>query len=297
MLQCFVALTLAVQFPLFGQEEHPGHLKVLFIGNSYTAANDLPSMVELLADAAGGRKIHTDRHLVGGCTLERHVKEKKAIDKIRAEKWDVVVLQEQSLRPVIDRRSMHEYARPLDAEIEQRGAKTVFYMTWARQHIPEMQEGADPAESPEYARAMYNISGAEKSTDYETWCQQQEVGLQGGLNGSYLDIANELAAEIAPVGIAWKKALAADPPFVLHRPDKSHPNPTGTYLAACVFYSTLLGKSPVGLPGTIEKNGKVLIDLPDEQARRLQEIAWETVREKDASVCRTPRLYRLHFKK
>src|SRR5271165_4979908 len=32
-------------------------LKVLFIGNSYTYVNDLPSLIEGLADAAGGRKI------------------------------------------------------------------------------------------------------------------------------------------------------------------------------------------------------------------------------------------------
>ena len=31
-------------------------LKVLFIGNSYTYVNDLPSLIVGLADAAGGRK-------------------------------------------------------------------------------------------------------------------------------------------------------------------------------------------------------------------------------------------------
>jgi hypothetical protein len=73
-------------------------------------------------------------------------------------------------------------------------------------------------------------------------------------------------------------ALAADPPFVLHRPDKSHPNPTGTYLAACVFHATLLDANPVGLPGKINYGGKVLADIPDDQAKRLQEIAWEVVK-------------------
>ena len=50
--------------------------------------------------------------------MEKHVKDQKAIDKIRAEKWDVVALQEHSLRPVIDRQSMYEYARLLDAEVK-----------------------------------------------------------------------------------------------------------------------------------------------------------------------------------
>ena len=66
--------------------------------------------------------------------------------------------------------------------------------------------------------------------------------------------------------------------FVLHRPDKSHPNPTGTYLAACVFYATLFDKSPVGLPAQIKSGGKLLVELSTDEAKRLQEIAWETVR-------------------
>lgn len=257
-----------------GQDAPTAPLKVLFIGNSYTSVNDLPAMVAALAKAAGGREIEVGRQLVGGCTLERHVNERKALDKIRAAEWDVVVLQEQSLRPLIDRKSMHEYARVLDAEIKQQGAKTVFYLTWARQHIPDMQEGADPARSPEYAKAMYQISGAAKTTDFQDWCQRQAVGLQGGLNGSYLDIAKDLRADVAPVGIAWKMALAADPPFVLHRSDKSHPNPVGTYLAACVFYATLLDANPVGLPGKILQGDKTLADIPADQAKQLQEIAW-----------------------
>ena len=138
-----------------------------------------------------------------------------------------------------------------------------------------MQEGADPGKSPEYVKAMYGISGAAKTTDLETWLQQQRTGLAGGLNGAYLDIAKELGAEVAPVGIAWKMALNADPPFVLHRSDKSHPNPTGTYLAACVFYATLLDKSPVGLPDEVKQGDKVLVSIPGDQAKRLQEIAWE----------------------
>ena len=296
-----LALLLFFQGLTNGQGPDPAPLKVLFIGNSYTAANNLPAMLEGLADAAGGRKIHTDRHLVGGCTLERHVHEKRAIDKIRSEMWDVVVLQEQSLRPVLDRQSMHKYARLLDAEIRRKGAKTVFYLTWARQHIPDMQEGAAPATSPEFARAMYHVSGSAKASDFESWCKQHKAGLQGGLNGAYLDIAKELGAKVAPVGIAWKTALGADPKLVLHRPDKSHPNPTGTYLAACVFCTTLLDENPVGLPGEIKRSDKVLVRIPNDEAKRLQEIAWRAVQEvphnrAGAAVCADePRAVRFIF--
>ena len=275
------AVLLIAHVPLVGQETPPAPLKVLFIGNSYTYVNDLPAMIVGLAEAAGGRKIEVDGHLVGGCTLEKHVKDQKALDKIHAAKWDVVVLQEHSLQPIIDRDSMYRNARILDEEIKKRGARTVFYLTWARQHIPEMLYGsasAKPPESVEYLKAMHQISGVAKSIDLEAWRKRAIDGLAWGLNGAYLDIAKELGARVAPVGVAWKMALTADPPFVLHSPDKSHPNPTGTYLAACVFYATLLDANPVGLPGKIKHGDKVSVNIPDEQAKRLQEFAWAAVK-------------------
>lgn len=251
-------------------------LRVLFVGNSYIYVNDLPSLVEGLADAAGGRKVQTDQYVVGAYTLEQQANDKEAIAKIRERKWDIVVLQENSLQPILNRESMHEYARVLDVEIKRLGAKTVFYLTWARQNIPQMQDGA---ESSDYAKPLYQMTGATGRISFEQWCQQHKSGLAGGLNGAYFDIAKELHAQVAPVGMAWKKALAQNSDLVLHQADKSHPAFKGSYLAACVFYATLLGKSPVGLPGELTKGGKVLGRVEPGEARMLQEIAWQTVQE------------------
>lgn len=274
---------LGVMNATIAQAESGAPLKVLFIGNSYTSVNNLPGVLAGLADAAGGRKIETDRHLFGGCTFERHVKEKKAIEKIKSKKWDVVVLQEQSLMPVIAPQQTLKYARILAAEIKQQGAKPVFYLTWARQHIPEMQTGADPDESPAYAKAMYNVSGASKYAELDAWVQGSQAGLRSGLNGTYFTAAKETNATVAPVGIVWKNALAADPDLVLHQRDKSHPSQAGTYLAACVFYATLLKKSPVGLPGAIKQGKRTIANIPVSQAKQLQQIAWDTVRKSMSS--------------
>ena len=254
-------------------------MKVLFIGNSYTSVNDLPSLVKALANAAGGQTIESDQYLPGGYSFEQQARDEKALEKIRGRKWDVVVLQEQSLFPILNRKSMHKYARILHEEISKQRAKTVFYLTWARQDIPQMQDGADPATSPDYARAMFQLIGLNKATDFEALCKQHKAGLAGGLNGAYFDIAKELNATVAPVGMAWKKALAADPKLVLHQPDKSHPNPQGSYLAACVFYATLFDKSPVGLPGELKKGNRVLVQVAPDEAAALQKIAWQTVQE------------------
>jgi len=73
--------------------------------------------------------------------------------------------------------------------------------------------------------------------------------MQDSLTAAYKGIADSLDSWIAPVGEAWRFALQ-NSAMVLHGSDNSHPNLNGSYLAACVFYSCIFGKSPVGLPFT-----------------------------------------------
>jgi hypothetical protein len=114
------------------------------------------------------------------------------------------------------------------------------YLTWARQHIPEMQEV---------------------------------------LNNAYFTLARKLGATVAPVGMAWQKALKANPALRLHKRDKSHPTLLGSYLAACVFYATLFQTSPIGLTGTMIDDNDKILNLRKNDARFLQSTAWETVRD------------------
>jgi len=243
-------------------------LRVLFIGNSYTYFNNLPQMVAGLARAAHQPKqLEAEMVTVGGATLKSLWEGGKALEVLKGGKWDYVVLQEQSTLGLIqmaneaprinDPKTFHEYARRFDAEIKKAGAKTVFYLTWARQNAPQTQ---------------------------------------AALTDAYLNIAKELNAIVAPVGIAWENALKSNPQLALHREDKGHPTPTGSYLAACVLYATIYGKSPEGLPGQIigiqidhtgriisdqdENKGQAeLVNLSPEQAAMLQKIAWQTVQQ------------------
>lgn len=185
--------------------------RVLFVGNSYTYCNDLPGTVSRLAAAAEPPvRIETGHVTRGGWSLEKHWAGGGAQERIRRGGWDVVVLQDKSTGPIDEPgpESMKAHARKFHAEIEKIGAKTVFYMTWARQHRPAMIEA---------------------------------------LAKHYEEIADELGAAVAPVGRAWQRALAARPGLALHVEDRSHPNELGTYLAACVFYATLTGRDPRGL--------------------------------------------------
>jgi prepilin-type N-terminal cleavage/methylation domain-containing protein len=205
--------------------------RVLFIGNSYTLANDLPNLIATLARAAGDAPAFTyDSQLVGGATLQQHWNDGIALGKIRQGNWDFVVLQEQSQTPLFNEDAFDQYATLFDAEIKKQGAITLFFMTWARQSLPQTQ---------------------------------------AGLTRAYTNIAQKLHGEVAPVGSAWRNSLTSKPTLVLHDSDGSHPNPAGSYLAACVFYGHIYGKSPSGLPPQLT--------VSPTDAAWLQGIAWQTV--------------------
>jgi hypothetical protein len=206
-------------------------IRVLFIGNSFTYYNDLPKMVAELAEAVGQQPLHYESETPGGYTLERHWQDRKAVPRIQSGHWDFVVLQDQSEMPLLRRDAMVEYGKKFDAEIKKQQAKTILYETWALQNKPDQQTAISKA---------------------------------------YEGLSRELNARLAPVGNAWQTALGSDKNLVLHDNDWKHPNATGTYLAACVFYSTFYGKSPEGLPGRIG-------GLTNNEAQRLQAIAWNAV--------------------
>lgn len=191
------------------KNQSPEHtIKVLFIGNSYTYENNLPSLITgLAATAPKPKSLETKMVAVGGATLKKHWENRTALEVLKQGSWDYVVLQEQSMLPIVNPQEMYKYARLFDAEIKKIGAETVFFLTWARQNLPENQKN---------------------------------------LTDAYISIAKELNAIVAPVGISWQTALKQYPDMILHDRDRSHPNLEGSYLAACVFYATFYRESPVG---------------------------------------------------
>ena len=211
---------------------------VLFIGNSYTSNHDLPGMVAGLAATTDlPTKLNVEADLADGATLEDHWGAPSVRDRIRERQWDFVVLQERSLRPLEKPDRMEKYAKLLDAEIRKRGAKTVFYLTWAREETPKAQKE---------------------------------------LNRVYFGIAKRLKALVVPVGPAWARVRRERPKLKLFAYDGSHPTPAGTYLAACVFFAVLTGRSPVGLPAKVVYRDRTLVELKPAVANYLQKAAWKT---------------------
>ncbi|HJZ93598.1 MAG TPA: hypothetical protein VKE40_22170 [Gemmataceae bacterium] len=186
-------------------------LKVLFVGNSFTARNDLSGLIAQLA-AARGRTLDHRLISVGGASLRRHWNAGAALRAIQGGHYSAVVLQEQSTLPVKNAARMHENVRLFADAIKDVGARTILYMTWARRNQPESQEA---------------------------------------ITDAYTGIGRELGATVAPVGRAWQDVLRRHDRLVLHDRDQSHPTLAGSYLAACVFLAVLFKESPIGIESDV----------------------------------------------
>ena len=215
--------------------------RVLFIGNSYTYVNDLPTLVAGLA-RAGGHPIETGMAAEGGWTLADHVTSSATQAKLSSARWDVAVLQEQSEIPAIGAfrtAQMYPAARELARAVRLAGARPMFFLTWAH------RDGWPENGLPDYAR------------------------MQEAIDQGYLAIAGELGVAVAPVGVAWSAVVAGSARPDLWQEDGSHPSVAGTYLAGCVFYAAIFGQSPVGLAYDA--------GLPRDQVASLQQAAADTV--------------------
>lgn len=241
LLKIFLLLT---SLTAFSQNDT---LFVLFLGNSYTNVNNLPQLTSNLSNA-GGKMLIVDSNTPGGYTLDSHSTNSTSLNKIMQGKWDYVILQEQSQIPTIDYyryNSMYPAFERLNDSIKKYNpcANVVSYMTWGRRY------------------------GGQQCDDQNEYCSPDFVDfshMQDSLESAYVEISNSVDAYISPVGIAWKKVIE-ETEIVLHAADNSHPNLSGSYLAACVFYSVFWNESPVGL----NFNG----GLSNDQALYFQQIA------------------------
>jgi len=182
-------------------------MKILFIGNSFTGRNNVPALIAQLA-VARGKEVQHRLISAGGASLRMHWNKGDAQKAIEQTSYDYVVLQEQSTLPVKNAVRMHENIRLFDPVIKASGAKTVLYLTWARQNVPEAQQA---------------------------------------ITDAYVTIGEELGAVVIPAGVAWQKFIDEHSQPVLHDSDKSHPTLAGSYLAACVFFAVLFNEDPVGI--------------------------------------------------
>lgn len=207
----------------------PPSVRVLFIGNSYTYSNQ--GIDQELEGLAPD--LQAESIAKSGYSLEDHWNDGEAVSKIRDETWDYVVLQEQSQRPVLAYSSFLAYAQALDQIVRESNSHTILMMTWER---PD------------------SVGAGVTTTN---------------LAIAYNQVADQLGARVAPVGLSFARLRIERPDLILYSAD-GHPTSEGTYLAACVLYGVISGETPLGNP-------YLGSGIPFSDATYLQQVAAETL--------------------
>ncbi|MCU0705702.1 MAG: prepilin-type N-terminal cleavage/methylation domain-containing protein [Fimbriiglobus sp.] len=226
-------------------EKRSAPIKMLFIGNSYTSTNDLPGTLQALVSTSGNTKpeLIVDEVTIGGANLQGHLAGTVAVPKIRSDHWDFVVLQEQSqtpLEPFGRHTKFYPAVKGFVPVVRGNDSIPLLYMTWQRPDTPF------PASD---------------------WID------------SYLLIAKQTKAEVAPCGIAFERAKQTIPGWNPYADPGGHPTLAGTYLAACTFFAVVYDRDPTGLPHSVTTKKGVTISVTPAEAATLQKCAFDAVKE------------------
>lgn len=201
----------------------------LFIGNSYTYANNLPNMIQDVAQSKG-RQFSYASSLLGGFAWYNHILFPPSLALIDSASYDYMILQDQSLQLAVGRgafakhqHSSFRFADGLDLRSKRVDTchKTMLFLTWGRK----------PGNIWYYPTSPFGANYGE---------------MQGNLSENYLQLAGVIGAEVAPVGEAWRRVVNDFQQIDLYAGDGSHPSLAGTYLAACVFYASIFQDSVSG---------------------------------------------------
>ena len=199
-------------------------ISALFLGNSYTYYNDMPSIVAAIASSAGDVFLH-DQNTIGGYTFEDHWSDATSKAKVLNTEHDFVILQEQSTRPVRTTATVEQltfpYAHLLDSlrKVGSPCGQTLFYRTWG-----------------------HKFGYTSNCTAWPDPCTYEGMDSLLALRYGMMQDQNE--ALISPVGTVWRYIRDNHPTINLYDPDNSHPTAEGSYLSAITFYTVMFKKDP-----------------------------------------------------
>ena len=227
-------------------------LEILFIGNSYTSRNYLSKKIFKGIAAAAGYNVNITLISQGGHTLEEFASpadEKGALveSTLKDKKFDYVVIQEQSTRPVEKLVApFYRGARKIVEKVRANGAIPVFYATWGRK------------------------TGSTDLMKYKLTNESMTWKLAAG----YEAIGEELDVAVAHAGLAFYDIYTNHPEIEIYDADLTHPSYAGSYLAAATIFTRIFGIDPTTLDCNLE--------VPAEHAPILMEAARKAVYETPA---------------
>lgn len=236
MKKALLALLLVVAvLPATAQE------RVLFVGNSLTYFNDMPTLFENIV-AAKGHRVSVESYTVGGAGLAEMVASGEVVRLVESERWDKVVLQ------------------PGTGESAGGSIATDSVAAVVRGLIEILHRG-----SPEAKVCLYEISNGITPGDGEGDYDYYQVTQQRILD-SVTRIARLSGVCFAPAGECFREHYSTNHDLMLHSSfNDVHPNLAGSYLVACAIFETIYEEPvvPCDFYSTLDR----------EQAEYLQGIA------------------------
>lgn len=210
-------------------------LNVLMVGNSFTRhkANGVTYSVgkTLKELAAGeGHKMKVTMLVHGGAYLRRYAGLDGAyisyytelIELLTDNKWDYIILQEQSKSPI---QNFDDYTYP------------------AVEKLLKMIKVFQPQATP----LLYMTHGFNRGTTTNVNGVSKVLSaneMQIYLAASYRTLEHKLNVEAVPVGMHFRRANYYYPGIDMLGEDSWHPSYAGYYLAACSFYQKIYGTTP-----------------------------------------------------
>lgn len=210
-------------------------IKILFIGNSYTHMNEMPSILQKIVDKAGKNAI-IERNTQSGASFKVHSERSDMYSAIKSRNWDYVVLQgysrELSHAPEHIDSATVPYVNQITDSIYQNNPCTnvLFYMTWG-------YEGG--------------YLDREEVNTYEKMADSIERG--------YRYLSDVYDVPVVPVGMVWK-SVKEKSNIDLYAPDRAHPSKNGSYLIASTFYNAIFNESTENIfTSTVDsKNAEII---------------------------------------
>lgn len=208
--------------------------KVLFIGNSLTYSNELPSMLKAIALQAG-KRLTSDAITIPGGALEDHFRGRTAHAALASGGYSVVMLQQGPSSLPESQANLREWTQRFEQRIRAGGARPALYMVW-----------------PDVTRLAFFDD----------------------VRASYSNAALDVNGMFIPAGEAWRAAWRVDPGLPLYDGDQFHPSPLGSYAAALSIFAELYRQSPVGLPARLMLDDGAVLQFDANQAQVVQTAAW-----------------------
>ncbi len=203
-------------------------MRILFVGNSYTYFNDMPRTLQGIA-AAEGLCWTVESVTKGGWSFAQYADPENVMHAPLAEKlqekWDAIILQEQSYRPISDRANFLGGAKGVCTMMQQKPEKLLFYATWGR------KDGCPLLDELKLTR----------------------LEMTAELHEAYADAAAQNEGSLSDVGGAFAYVYERYPEIELYTPDLSHPSAAGSYLGALIHFHSLTGTLPASVRHLPEK--------------------------------------------